>query len=380
MEAVLSQHRFFLRAEEYPDPASFCVGRDAELCEIESLLLDTDKNIVISGPRGIGKTHIALTIAHKIKEKFIGGIFFSNGVMVEELSELWELLTECELDGRTLLIVDDAHLINSNAPQPTEIDKSQHRALILSNFINSPSNAFEKLATNPLLKIIVCTEQYSSLPTKHFKEITLANLNPYRLIESRLSLLGSIELIKEVKLLAEELLESGRVARGTPRDVLHSLNQELKAQLAQSIGTDLELADIPSSYLLLERLSSSFSKPDIVGIIISIMLFLLASRYSEDSASDLNTRIDQIESTVISAIQNEQKETPLQALAVANVNLRTKPAKDHSDILLTIKKGTVVRVVTQSGEWLLVKLTQPGEVAKRGWVHREYFRLALTEK
>lgn len=60
-----------------PTPAAPIVGRERELAGIEQLLADPAcRLLTLVGPGGIGKTRLALEIAHRRKDRYAQGVFF----------------------------------------------------------------------------------------------------------------------------------------------------------------------------------------------------------------------------------------------------------------------------------------------------------------
>jgi tetratricopeptide (TPR) repeat protein len=78
-------------------PDTGVVGREQELAEIIKALLDPDIPIVtLVGMAGIGKTTLALAVAHCLGEQgeFPGGIVWLNASEVQSLDKVWEKIRE----------------------------------------------------------------------------------------------------------------------------------------------------------------------------------------------------------------------------------------------------------------------------------------------
>ena len=60
-----------------PLPTTSLVGRDAELARILALLADPAMRLVtLTGPGGVGKTRLALQVAHDIEPEIAGDVHF----------------------------------------------------------------------------------------------------------------------------------------------------------------------------------------------------------------------------------------------------------------------------------------------------------------
>ncbi len=80
-----------------PLPEPGFVGREKEVDEIVAALLDPDIPIVtLVGSGGIGKTALALAVAHRLRERgeFPGGIVWLNFAAIQSLEKVWETIRE----------------------------------------------------------------------------------------------------------------------------------------------------------------------------------------------------------------------------------------------------------------------------------------------
>ena len=60
-----------------PEPATALVGREAELDELVRLLSSPDVRLVtLTGPGGLGKTRLAVALAHRLSVVETGGVYF----------------------------------------------------------------------------------------------------------------------------------------------------------------------------------------------------------------------------------------------------------------------------------------------------------------
>jgi predicted ATPase/DNA-binding winged helix-turn-helix (wHTH) protein len=80
-ELAATQPRSALPPAKLPQPVSELIGRDDELCEILGLAA-AHRLVTLTGAGGIGKTRLALTVAHRLLPQF------ADGVWVVELAPL----------------------------------------------------------------------------------------------------------------------------------------------------------------------------------------------------------------------------------------------------------------------------------------------------
>lgn len=111
-----------------PEPAHVLVGRNDEVGEIRSLI-DTHRLVTLSGVGGMGKTRLAVEIAHRMAPSFADGVYFADlraadsedsmygqiaaAIRLELLAgDLAEQAVEQVADARALLVLDNCeHLL-----------------------------------------------------------------------------------------------------------------------------------------------------------------------------------------------------------------------------------------------------------------------------
>lgn len=121
----LNLHHHNLPAQALP-----CVGREQDLATLHTILLRSDVRLIsVTGPGGIGKTRLALHLAHSVLDHFSGGIWWVELADLHNTeallpavfqaidpSEMTHQLTleqlKDRLRGETLLILDSAEQVN----------------------------------------------------------------------------------------------------------------------------------------------------------------------------------------------------------------------------------------------------------------------------
>src|SRR5438067_2391514 len=80
-------------APELPVPPTTLIGREADVARVVAALESEVRLITLSGPGGIGKTRIALEVAHRLSARFADRVFFvplgailDAGLVVSEIA------------------------------------------------------------------------------------------------------------------------------------------------------------------------------------------------------------------------------------------------------------------------------------------------------
>ena len=101
-------------APALPPLASSLVGREAELAELEALIRDPAIRLVtVMGPGGVGKTRLALELAHRLSGDFRDGARFVPLAAVDSGERLEE---ELQVEGETLVVLDNFEQLVDAAP------------------------------------------------------------------------------------------------------------------------------------------------------------------------------------------------------------------------------------------------------------------------
>jgi non-specific serine/threonine protein kinase len=123
-----------------PAPLSSFVGREAELSQLTSLLIDPSVRLVtLTGPGGIGKTRLTLTVAGAVRGRFRDGVVFvplaavtQPELMLSAIADAIGLRESTSRDRRTqlhgflrarrmLLILDNVEQILAVAPDVAQL-------------------------------------------------------------------------------------------------------------------------------------------------------------------------------------------------------------------------------------------------------------------
>jgi predicted ATPase/DNA-binding SARP family transcriptional activator len=118
--------RFQPPTSHLPTPPTRFIGREADLEAVSRLLVDSVRLLTITGAPGVGKTRLALEVAHHLRFDFEEGACFVELAPVMEAAQVPSALTQAlgvkEQPGRTLEQTLQAYL------QP------RHILLVLDNF------------------------------------------------------------------------------------------------------------------------------------------------------------------------------------------------------------------------------------------------------
>ena len=101
-------------APALPPLASSLVGREAELAELAALIRDPAIRLVtVMGPGGVGKTRLALELAHRLAGDFRDGARFVPLAAVDSGERLDE---ELQVEGEALVVLDNFEQLVDAAP------------------------------------------------------------------------------------------------------------------------------------------------------------------------------------------------------------------------------------------------------------------------
>src|ERR671919_105791 len=76
-------------SQNLPTPLTSLIGREYELANFESILRETSTRLVtITGPGGIGKTRLALELAHRLNRHFAAGCSWVSLASVQDPNDV----------------------------------------------------------------------------------------------------------------------------------------------------------------------------------------------------------------------------------------------------------------------------------------------------
>jgi len=146
--------RLETRPSNLPIQRTAIVGREKEVAAADELLLREDVRLVtVTGPGGIGKTRLALQMAHEVSQRFPGGVYFVPLPAVSEAGLIPSMIAQTlgirDTGGQPPLETLKEHLRNSlTAPILLLLDNFEH-------VMAAAPMVAELLAIAPGLKILV---------------------------------------------------------------------------------------------------------------------------------------------------------------------------------------------------------------------------------
>jgi predicted ATPase/DNA-binding SARP family transcriptional activator len=150
-DAALAVEPAELRARRrLPAPATPLVGREVELAELAALLRDGSRLVTLTGAGGIGKTRLALELAHDLAERFADGVHFVDlshltdpelvpgaiagglGLATQRNQPAEEALQAFLGGRRTLLLLDNFEVVEAAAVVVSELLRAAPGLVVLA--------------------------------------------------------------------------------------------------------------------------------------------------------------------------------------------------------------------------------------------------------
>lgn len=255
-------------------------------------------------------------------------------------------------------------------PHGDKIDlRKSHGVLFIDNIETLSKNRLKRILNSKRIKqFIVISRKILNLKGINFEVVTIPNLNQAQiknLIEKRLHNLDSKagEIVYESIIRNREILKNG----GSPRMILEFLNntysditQKIKDSHSQNISKN-ESVKIPLS--------------SVIGILISIMLFLLTQRNSRISTSTILETINNNQNEFIELLKtgNYHDDLDLCYLVSENLNIRKYPRTKDSKIVKVVLRNSTIKVLEKRSKWWYVEsINITNNKITNGWVYADY--------
>lgn len=147
------------RIENLPSPATSLVGREDAMARVLEMLSDPDVRLVsLVGPPGVGKTRLALAIAHRALD------LFTHGACFVPLAHI------TEADDVPGVVGDRLGLLHQHATGVSPFLRDRQLLLVLDNFeqvLGAATHIAEWLSAAPDLKVLVTSRAMLHLSAEH---------------------------------------------------------------------------------------------------------------------------------------------------------------------------------------------------------------------
>lgn len=151
------------RTHNLPPRPTRLIGRDRELADISRLLLrDNVRLLTLAGPPGVGKTRLAIEVAHELLASFDHGVFFVDLTPIRDpslvISAIGQVLGLREAARVPVAVQVERHL------------RERRLLLVLDNFeqvVDAAAVVASLLTACPALRIVVTSRISLRLPWEH---------------------------------------------------------------------------------------------------------------------------------------------------------------------------------------------------------------------
>ncbi len=251
-----------------------------------------------------------------------------------------------------------------------EIDlrKSQD-VLFIDNIEQINENRLSRILNSKRIKqFIVLSRRILNFEKINFEVITIPNLNQAQiknLIQKRLHKLDSKagEIVYESVIKNREILKS----KGSPKAILKFLNNTY-SDISQKVNN-------PTSENITKNEPVKIPLSSVIGILISIMLFLLTQRNSKISTATILETINDNQNELIELIETGKYHNDLDLcyLVSEDLNIRNFPRKNDSEILKIASKNSTIKVIEKRSKWWYVESQDlTSNEITNGWVYSDY--------
>jgi KaiC/GvpD/RAD55 family RecA-like ATPase len=341
---------------------AYFVDRQEELNLLSNAVLEKNKFVWIYGRAGAGKTALLYQFARKYKEHFnanrtdITSVYARNFIEVKQ--KIHEALEKVEHQNTLLLIDESEQLTDQQIDEIISIKRQSDR-----------------------LKLIFSSRTKPQIKSHYFHRnchfLSLKSPDLFSVLQKRIQILKDTDLKSKARTVFDEYLNTAQHSDKTTREVLNELNQLIHnypdaGSYVKSNTISVKKDEVGNVFEI---------KIDYVGIIFSLILFLVSQFSANRSEKYISDKIDNVKNAIESVVSIYKSENENLFFVNRRVNLREKPNTKNSTVLRILEVNALVTLINKKDGWVYVKYSDySNNLEQYGWVYEKYLSRKVRTK